>query len=88
MAGALNLLGQAYTGLGQPERARPALDEARALAERWGVALPRSAQVDEPGQEAPLGAGVEALAHERPGAIRTGVGEQRDRDVRLAEELR
>ena len=39
VAGALNLLGQAYTGLGQPERARSALDEARALADRWGIAL-------------------------------------------------
>ena len=88
VAGALNLLGQAYTGLGQPERARPALEEARALADRWGIALPRSAQVEEPGQEAPLGASVEALAHERPDAIRTGIGEQGDRDVRLTEELR
>jgi len=39
VAGSLLRLGQAYAGLGQAERARPALEEAHALAERWGVAL-------------------------------------------------
>ena len=32
-------LGHAYAGLGQPDRARPALDEARGLVDRWGFAL-------------------------------------------------
>ena len=65
VAGALRCLGQAYEGLGQPERARPALDESRALVERWGVGLVASGQPDEPGQEPALGAGVEALADVR-----------------------
>jgi tetratricopeptide (TPR) repeat protein len=88
VADSMLCLGRAYAGLGQPERARPALAEARALAERWGVALRSSAHVDEAGQEPALGAGVEALADERPVALPTGVGEQGDRDVRLADELR
>ena len=89
VAGALNCLGLAYAGLGQPERARPALDEARAIAGRWGVALWSSGQPDERGQEAALAARVEALADERPGgAVPTVVGEQGQGDVRVAEELR
>ena len=88
VADSLLCLGQAYAGLGQAERARPALAEARALAARWGVALRSSGQIDEPGQEPPLGAGVEALAHERPVALPAVVGEHGDRDVRLADELR
>ena len=87
VAGALNLLGQAYTGLGQPERACSALDEARTLAERWGVALWASGQSDEPGEEAALGAGVEPLADERTVALPAVVGEQGDGHVRVAEEL-
>ncbi len=86
VAGALRCLGEGYAGLGQPERARPALDEARALVERWGVALWSSGEVDEPGEEPPLGAGVEPLGDVRPGAVGAGVGERRDRDAR--EELR
>jgi len=88
VAGALRCLGQAYAGLGQPERARPALDESRALAERWGVALWPSGQAEEPGEEAPLGAGVEPLGQERPAAVRTGIGERRQRDAGPGEELR
>jgi predicted ATPase len=88
VADSMLCLGRAYAGLGQPERARPALAEAHALAERWGVALRSSGQIDEPGQEPALRAGVEALAHERPVALPTMVGEQGDGDVRLADELR
>ena len=88
VAGSLLCLGQAYAGLGQAERARPALDEARALAERWGFALWSSGQPEEARQEPELGPRVEALAHERAVARPTGVGEQGDRDVRVPEELR
>jgi len=87
-ANALWCLGQAYAGLGQPERARHALDEARALTKRWGFALWPSGQSDEPGQESAFGAGVQALADERSRAVGARVGEEGDRDVSLAEELR
>jgi predicted ATPase/DNA-binding SARP family transcriptional activator len=88
VAGALRCLGQAYAGVGHPERARPALDEARALAERWGVALWPSGQPDEAGEEAALGARVESLGDPGPLAVRAGVGERRDRDLGPGEELR
>jgi tetratricopeptide (TPR) repeat protein len=65
VASALMCLGQAYAGLGQPERARPALDEARALEKRWGFAPWPSRQPDEPGEEPTLGPGVEPLADEQ-----------------------
>ena len=88
VAGALRCLGQAYAGLGQMERARPALDESRALAERWGVALWASGQRDELREEPPFGASVEALGDVRPGAVGAGVGERGDRDAGAADELR
>ncbi|HEY5783303.1 MAG TPA: BTAD domain-containing putative transcriptional regulator [Microlunatus sp.] len=87
-AHALWCLGQAYAGLGQPERARHALDEARALTRRWGFALWPLGQSDEPGQEPAFGAGVQALADERSRAVGARVGEEGDRDISLAEELR
>ena len=51
VASALMCLGHAYAGLGQPDRARPALDEARGLVDRWGFALHLSDQADGPAQE-------------------------------------
>jgi tetratricopeptide (TPR) repeat protein len=88
VASALTCLGQAYAGLSQPDRARPALDEARALVERWGFALHLSGQPDESGQEPALGTGVESLADKRSRTFPAVIGEHRDRDVRLSEELR
>lgn len=65
MASALTCLGQAYAGLGQPDLARPALDEAHALLERWGFALHLSGQLDDPSQEPVVGTGVGPPADEQ-----------------------
>jgi predicted ATPase len=51
VASALMCLGQAFAGLGQPDRAHPALDEAQALVERWGFALHLSGHFDDPSLE-------------------------------------
>jgi predicted ATPase/DNA-binding SARP family transcriptional activator len=89
LAGALRCLGQAYEGLGEPERARSALDESHALVHRWGGgALWTSGQPDEPGQEPALGAGVEPLAGERSSTLPAVIGEHGDGDIRLSKELR
>ena len=88
LAGALRCLGQAYQGLGQAERARSALDESRAIMDRWGGALWTSGQRDEPGEESALGTGVKPLAHERSGTFSAVIGEHGNSDVRLSEELR
>ena len=89
LAGALQCLGEAYRGLAEPGRARAALEESRAIAQRWGGALWSSGQPDETRQEPPLRPGVEPLAEERAG---TGVvvpaREQGDGDVAVGEELR
>jgi predicted ATPase/DNA-binding SARP family transcriptional activator len=82
------LLGHAYAMLGEHERARPLLDEALALSRRWGFALPTSGQVDEPRQEPALGPGVEPLAEEQAAAVVRMAGEQRDREIRVADQLR
>lgn len=86
VAGALRCLGEAYAGLGQPERAEPVLEEARSLAEQWGVLRP-SAQPDEPRQEPLLRTGVQALTDERPVTGGAGVGQQGDRHLASTDEL-
>ncbi len=58
----MTCLGQAYAGLGQPDRARSALDEAHALVERWGFALHLSGLQDELGLQPVLRAGVDPPA--------------------------
>jgi predicted ATPase/DNA-binding SARP family transcriptional activator len=88
LAAAFACLGRAYDMLGEPERAGPLLDESMALSRRWGFTLPESRQVDEAGQEVPLGSRVEPLAVAGPGAVRRSVVEERDLDVGAAEELR
>lgn len=68
VATALQCVGQGYSGLGQPDRARAALDESRVMLERWGGALWDSGQPDELRQEPPLRPGVQPLAEVRPRA--------------------
>jgi tetratricopeptide (TPR) repeat protein len=75
------------------------LDEALALARRWGypvnaaeaesalARLTTSARLGVGGEEPELGARVEALGAHDVAAL-PGVGEQRDGDVRVAEKLR
>jgi len=87
LAAAFVCLGRAYALLGEPRRARPPLDEALALARRWGsfslaeeaasalAELP-SVEIDEAGEEPPLGPRVEPLAQERAVAGRRVLGEQ------------
>ena len=99
VSGALLCLGRANGLLGDEERARPLLDEALALARRWGypvnaaeaesalARLTTSARLGVGGEEPELGARVEALGAHDVAAL-PGVGEQRDGDVRVAEKLR
>lgn len=99
LASAFVCIGRAYALLGEPRRARPPLDEALALSRRWGfdslaeeaaselAELP-SGELDEAGEEPPLGRRVEPLAQERAVAGGRVLGEQRRGDVRVAEELR
>ena len=59
-----------------------------ARSQSAGVSPGLLGQPDEPGQEPALGASVEPLSDERPGARPASVGEHRDHDIRVAKELR
>ena len=97
IAQALLCLAGAHALRGERSRERAALEEALALSQRWGLeaeatraraALQVSRDVDESREELALGPGVEALSEEGTVAVVRVLGEHRDDDGGVAEELR
>jgi predicted ATPase len=90
LAAAFVCLGRAYEVLGEPGRARPPLEEALALADRWGFPPIADEAVSVLGQvrreEAALR--VETLVMGGSGAGSRDVVEERDLQVRPGDELR